>query len=135
MDKPVTVTVFPKLNMDSCGTSCGVACTSCTGCDTNCGFTENQEEQMNELYFSLEEIGFKVCKNCKVDFVNTADIDFSMEKLNMVLVTSGKSTVTHYTYGEYMNAHAPIIALNSNIVSEGRIPSKDELDKAFAKFT
>ena len=90
---------------------------------------------MNELYFALEEIGFKVCKNCKVDFVNGGDINYSIERLNMVLVTSGKPTVTHYTYGEYMNEHAPIIALNSNIISEGRIPSKDELDKAFTKHT
>ena len=129
----MTVTVFPKLNMDSCGTSCGVACTSCTSCDTNCGFTQNEEEQMDELYFALEEVGFKVCTNCKVDFVDTADIDYSIERLNMVLVTSGRPAVTHYTYGEYMNEHAPIIALNSVILSEGRIPSKDELDKAFAK--
>ena len=89
---------------------------------------------MDELYFALEEIGFKVCKNCKVDFVNTSDIDYSIERLNMVLVTSGKPVVTHYTYGEYMNDHAPIIALNSNIISEGKIPSKEEMDKAFSKF-
>lgn len=88
---------------------------------------------MDELYFALEEVGFKVCTNCKVDFVDTADIDYSIERLNMVLVTSGRPAVTHYTYGEYMNEHAPIIALNSVILSEGRIPSKDELDKAFAK--
>ena len=134
MDKPVTVTVFPKLNVNSCGTSCGVSCNSCTGCDSNCGFTQDEGEQMDELYFALEEIGFKVCKNCKVDFVNTSDIDYSIERLNMVLVTSGKPVVTHYTYGEYMNDHAPIIALNSNIISEGKIPSKEEMDKAFSKF-
>jgi hypothetical protein len=134
MEKPVTVTVFPKLNVDSCGTSCGVSCNSCSGCDSNCGFTQSEEESMNDLYFALEEIGFKKCTNCKVDFVNTSDIDYSIERLNMVLVTSGKSTVTHYTYGEYMNQHAPIIALNSNIISEGKIPSKEELDKAFAKY-
>lgn len=134
MDNLVTVTVFPKLNMNSCGTNCGVSCTSCTACDTNCGFTDNQEEQMDELYFSLEEIGFKVCSKCRVEFIDTGDINYSIERLNMVLVTSGKPTVTHYTYGEYMNDNAPIIALNSNIVSEGRIPSKDELAKAFAKY-
>lgn len=134
MDKLVKVTVFPKLNMDSCGTSCGVACTSCTACDTNCGFTQSEEEQMDNLYFLLEEVGFKVCQNCNVDFVNTSDIDYSIERLNMVLVTSGKPTVTHYTYGEYMTEHAPIIALNSNILSEGRIPTKEELGLAFAKY-
>lgn len=90
---------------------------------------------MNELYFALEEVGYKACQNCRVEFINTADIDYSIERLNMALVTSGKSTVTHYTYGEYMNQHAPIIALNSNIVSEGRVPSKDELDKAFEKYS
>ena len=68
-----------------------------------------------------------------MDFVNTSDIDYSIERLNVVLVTSGKPTVTHYTYGEYMNEHAPIIALNNKIVSEGRIPTKEELDKVFAE--
>jgi len=131
MSKPVTVTVFPRLNMDSCGTSCGVSCSSCTSCDTNCGFTEVEEEQMNDLYFSLEEIGFKTCPGSRVDYVNTSDIDYSIERLNMVLATSGKPTVTHYTYGEYMTENAPIIAINSKIISEKRIPTKDELKKAF----
>jgi hypothetical protein len=131
MAKRVTVTVFPKLNNDSCGTSCGVSCSSCTGCDTNCGFTEVEKEQMDDLYFRLEEIGFKTCLDCRMDYVNTSDIDYSIERLNMVLVTSGKSTVTHYTYGEYMTENAPIIAINSKIISEKRIPTKDELNKAF----
>jgi len=134
MAKRVTVTVFPKLNNDSCGTACGVSCTSCSGCDTNCGFSEAEEEQMDDLYFRLEEIGFKTCPDCRMDYVNTSDIDYSIERLNMVLVTSGKSTVTHYTYGEYMNENAPIIALNSKIISEKRIPTKAELNKAFASF-
>jgi len=90
---------------------------------------------MDNLYFSLEEIGFKVCQNCKVEFVNTTDIDYSIERLNMVLATSGKSTVTHYTYGEYMNENAPVIALNSKIISEKSIPTKDELDKVFASYS
>jgi hypothetical protein len=133
MEKPVKVTVFPRLNMDSCGTACGVSCNSCSGCDSNCGFTQEEGSQMDDLYFDLEEIGFKVCKHCKMDFVNTSDIDYSIERLNMVLVTSGKPPVTHYTYGEYMNENAPIIALNSIIVSEGKIPTKEELDKVFAE--
>lgn len=135
MEKRVTVTVFPRLNVDSCGTACGVSCNSCSGCDSNCGFTEAESEQMDDLYFSLEEVGFKACPDCRVEFVNTSDIDYSIERLNMVLVTSGKSTVTHYTYGEYMNENAPIIALNSKIVSEKRIPTKNELSKVFAEYT
>lgn len=134
MDKRVTVTVFPRLNMDSCGTACGVSCSSCTSCDTNCGFTQVEEEQMDNLYFSLEEIGFKTCPDCRVEYVDTSDIDYSIERLNMVLVTSGKSTVTHYTYGEYMTENAPIIALNSKIISEKRIPTKDELSRAFESY-
>ena len=131
MSKPVTVTVFPKLNKDSCGTSCGVSCSSCSGCDSNCGFTEVEKEQMDDLYFKLEEIGFKTSPYCRMDYVNTSDIDYSIERLNMVLATSGKPTVTHYTYGEYMTENAPIIAINSKIISEKRIPTKDELNKAF----
>jgi len=131
MAKPVTITVFPKLNKDSCGTSCGVSCSSCSGCDSNCGFTEVEAEQMDDLYFRLEEIGFNNSPDCRMDYVNTSDIDYSIERLNMVLATSGKPTVTHYTYGEYMTENAPIIALNSKIISEKRIPTKDELNKAF----
>lgn len=135
MAKRVTVTVFPRLNMDSCGTACGVSCSSCTSCDTNCGFTQVEEEQMDNLYFSLEEIGFKTSPDCRVEYVDTSDIDYSIERLNMVLVTSGKSTVTHYTYGEYMTENAPIIALNSKIISEKSIPTKDELSKVFAVYS
>jgi hypothetical protein len=131
MSKPVTITVFPKLNKDSCGTACGVSCNSCSGCDSNCGFTEVEEKQMDDLYFRLEEIGFKTSPDCRMDYVNTSDIDYSIERLNMVLATSGKPTVTHYTYGEYMTENAPIIAINSKIISEKRIPTKDELNKAF----
>lgn len=90
---------------------------------------------MDNLYFSLEEIGFKTSPDCRVDYVNTSDIDYSIERLNMVLVTSGKPTVTHYTYGEYMTENAPIIALNSKIISEKRIPTKDELNKAFESYS
>ncbi len=135
MAKHVTVTVFPKLNKDSCGTAYGVSCNSCTGCDSNCGFTQVEEEQMDNLYFSLEEIGFKTSPDCRVEYVDTSDIDYSIERLNMVLVTSGKSTVTHYTYGEYKNENAPIIALNSKIISEKSIPTKDELSKVFADYS
>ena len=135
MAKRVTVTVFPRLNMDSCGTACGVSCSSCKSCDTNCGFTQVEEEQMDNLYFSLEEIGFKTSPDCRVEYVDTSDIDYSIERLNMVLVTSGKSTVTHYTYGEYMTENAPIIALNSKIISEKSIPTKDELSKVFAVYS
>ena len=135
MAKRFTVTVFPRLNKDSCGTACGVSCNSCTGCDSNCGFTQVEEEQMDNLYFSLEEVGFKTSPDCRVDYVDTSDIDYSIERLNMVLATSGKSTVTYYTYGEYMNENAPIIALNSKIISEKSIPTKDELDKVFASYS
>ncbi|MBE0633663.1 hypothetical protein IH574_03755, partial [Candidatus Bathyarchaeota archaeon] len=127
MSKQVKVTVFPRLNADSCGTGCGVSCSSCTGCDQNCGFSESEQEQMDDLYFILEEIGYSTCDNCNLEFVDTKDIDYSIERLNMVLVTSGEETVTHYTYGEYMTENAPIIALNSKILAKGKIPTKEEL--------
>ena len=134
MAKPVKITVFPRLNADTCGTGCGIACISCTSCDQNCGFKEAQQEQMDDLYFMLEEIGYNIYDQCKLEFIDTSDIDYSIERLNMVLVTSGKETVTHYTYGEYMTDNAPIIALNNVIVTTGRIPTKPELVVAFEKF-
>ncbi len=90
---------------------------------------------MDNLYFNLEEIGFKTSPDCRVEYVDTSDIDYSIERLNMVLVTSGKSTVTHYTYGEYMTKNAPIMAFNNKIISEKRIPTKDELNVAFKSFS
>lgn len=131
MNKPVKVTVFPRLNADSCGTGCGVSCSSCTGCDQNCGFKELDQEQMNDLCFLLEEVGHNKCDNCQLEFINVTDIDYSIERLNMILVTSGEETVTHYTYGEYMTESSPIIAINSKIITKGRIPSKQELIKVF----
>lgn len=134
MSKPVTVTVFPRLNADSCGTGCGIACPKCTSCDQNCGFQESEREIMDDLYFRLEEIGFTVYDEFNVESVDTTDIDYSIERLNMVLVTSGEGTVTHYTYGEYMTENAPIIAVNSRIVSKQKIPTKQELVKFFESF-
>ena len=89
---------------------------------------------MDDLYFLLEEIGYSNSEDTELEFVDTKDIDYSIERLNMVLVTSGEGTVTHYTYGEYMTENAPIIAMNSKIVTKGRVPSKEELVEAFTNF-
>ena len=89
---------------------------------------------MDDLYFLLEEIGYDKCDNCQLEFIDTSDIDYSIERLNVVLVTSGEGTVTHYTYGEYMTENSPIIAVNSKIITKGRIPSKLELAKVFEGF-
>ena len=127
--------MFPRLNADTCGTGCGIACSAYTSCDQNCGFMEKEQELMDDLYFLLEEIGYVTCDQCNLEFVDVSDIDYSIERLNMILVTSGEETVTHYTYGEYMTENAPILALNSHIVMKGRIPTKDELVKFFEKFS
>jgi hypothetical protein len=92
---------------------------------------EIERENMDDLYFLLEEVGYDKCENCMLEFIDVNDIDYSIERLNMILVTSGEETVTHYTYGEYMTENSPIIAINSKIVSKGRIPSKQELAKVF----
>jgi len=89
---------------------------------------------MDDLYFLLEEVGHNKCDNCDLEFIDTNDIDYSIERLNVVLVTSGEKTVTHYTYGEYMTENSPLIAVNSKIIAKGRIPSKQELAKVFEKF-
>jgi hypothetical protein len=133
MDKSVIVTVFPRLNADICGTGCGVSCLSCSGCNLNCGFTESEQEEMDNLFFLLEEIGYTLYEDYKVEFIDTSDIDYSIERLNMILVTSSEETVTHYTYGEYMTENSPILAINSIIVIKGKIPNKKELESAFSK--
>ena len=131
MSKSVKITVFPRLNADSCGTGCGVFCFSCTSCDLNCGFKEHIQEQMDDLYFLLEEVVYNICDNCQLEFIDVSDINYSIEQLNVVLVTSGEETITHYTYGEYMTENSPIIAINSKIITKARIPSKQELIKIF----
>jgi hypothetical protein len=111
-----------------------VSCSSCTGCDLNCGFTDSEQEEMDKLFFLLEEIGFRLYKNYRVEFIDISDIDYSIERLNMILVTSGENTVTHYTYGEYMTENSPIIAKNSVIITKGKIPGKKELESALTKY-
>jgi len=86
---------------------------------------------MDDLYFLLEEIGYGKYDNCMLEFVDTSDIDYAIERLNVVLVTNGEETVTHYTYGEYMTENSPLITINSKIITKGRIPSKQELIEAF----
>ena len=88
---------------------------------------------MDDLYFLLEEVGHNECDDCDLEFIDVSDIDYSIERLNMVLVTSGEETVTHYTYGEYMTKNSPIIAIDSTIISKGKIPTKQELAKVFEK--
>ena len=87
---------------------------------------------MDEFYFMLEEVGYKLKKDFRIEFVDTKDIDYSIERLNVVLVTSGESPVTHYTYGEYMTLSAPIVTVNNRIVCKGEVPCRDELEKAIA---
>lgn len=86
---------------------------------------------MDDLYFLLEEVGAKKCKNCNLEFIDTNDIDYSIERLNVVLVTNEEETVTHYTYGEYMTENSPLITVNNKIISKGRIPSRQELTNVF----
>jgi hypothetical protein len=131
--KKIKVTVFPRLNVDSCGTGCGISCASCTGCDQNCGFLDSNQELMDDLYFLLEEAVYNICDYCNLEIIDTSNIDYSIERLNVVLVTSGLETVTHYTYGEYMTENAPVIAINNVILTQGRIPTKEEITKTFNK--
>jgi hypothetical protein len=133
MGTSVIITVFPRLNVDICGTGCGVSCLQCTGCDLNCGFSESDKVDMDNLFFLLEEIGYKLYENYKLEFIDTSDIDYSIERLNMILVTSGEKNVTHYTYGEYMTKNSPIIAKNSIIILKGKLPNKKELETALLK--
>lgn len=133
--KKIKVTVFPRLNIDSCGTGCGVPCSSCTSCDKNCGFLDSNQELMDDLSFLLEEVVYNICEYCNLEMIDTSNIDYSIERLNVILVTSGFETVTHYTYGEYMTENAPIIAINNVILTQGRIPTKEEISETFSRLS
>ena len=56
---------------------------------------------MDDLYFLLEEIGYNKCDTCRLEFVDVSDIDYSIERLNMVLVTSGRDSNSLYLWRVY----------------------------------
>ena len=129
--KPLRVSVFPRLNLDTCGTGCGVHCSQCTACDRRCSFLEWEREALDDLYFQLEEVFHTWPGGFQVEFVDLRDIDYALERLNMVLVTSGEKPLTHYTYGEYMTRNAPLMAINDVLVCRGGIPPKAALKRIY----
>ncbi len=82
---------------------------------------------MDDIYFLLEEIGYELDTEFKVQFIDTGDVYYAIERLNMILVTNEEPPVTHGTYGEYLTVSAPLIAVNNRIVAVGEIPDKNIL--------
>ncbi len=124
MEKSIKVTVFPRPNSDVCGSGCSISCASCGKCEISCGFYEAELELMDKLYFMMEEIGYNLGKQVEMEIIDTGDLQYYLERLNMVLITNGESPVNYEYYGEYMTISAPLIAVNKRIVAMGEIPEK-----------
>jgi len=130
MERPVKFTVYPPINADSCSDGCGVSCTSCASCASSCGFQETRQERLDDLSFMLEEIGFKLGRRFQVEFVDTGSVLYTIERLNMLLVSNDEPTVDGETFGEFMNIAAPVIAVDNHILFMGEYPGMEELEKA-----
>lgn len=130
MERPVKFTVFPPINADSCSDGCSVSCTSCSSCASSCGFQETRQEHLDDLSFMLEEIGFNLGRRFQVEFVDTGSVLYTIERLNMLLVSNDEPTVDGETFGEFMNVAAPVIAVDNHILFMGEYPGKEELEKA-----
>ncbi len=130
MERPVRFTVFPPLNADTCSVGCTVSCTSCSSCGSSCGFQETKQERLDDLLFTLEEIGYKLGRRFVVEFIDMGSVLYVIERLNMLLVSNDEPAVDGETYGEFMNVAAPVIAVDDRILFMGEYPGKDELEKA-----
>jgi hypothetical protein len=130
MSDVVRITVFPGYMMDSC-VNCSLDSASCTNCET--GSFEAQIELMDDLYFMLEEIAFKLTKEVVIETIDTGNTLYAIERLNVLLYLNGESQVTHETYPEYIMHSVPLIAVDNKIVSIGVLPDKEEFLKTIKK--
>ena len=130
MERPVRFTVFRPINADCCSDGCSVSCASGSTCGSSCGFQETRQERLDDLFFALEEVGYKLGRRFVVEFIDTGSALYTIERLNMLLVPNDEPTVDGETFGEFMNVAAPVIAVDNHILFMGEYPGKEELEKA-----
>jgi hypothetical protein len=82
---------------------------------------------MEDIYFMLEEIGYKLGREFVIETIDTGNTLYSIERINVMLVSMGETPVNHETYAEYIMHSVPLIAVNNKIVSIGEIPKKEKL--------
>jgi len=82
---------------------------------------------MEDLYFMLEEIAYKLSRKLIIETVDTGDTLYAIERLNVLLFHNGESQVSHETYPEYIMHSVPLIAVDNKIVSIGEMPKKERL--------
>lgn len=124
MSGVVRITVFPGYMMDSC-INCTLDSSSCASCKN--GSFDAQMELMDDLYFMLEEISYKLSRDVLIETVDTSDTLYALERLNVILFINGEAQVTLDTYPEYIIHSVPLIAVNNKIVCIGEVPDKEEL--------
>jgi hypothetical protein len=130
MERPLKFTVFPPINVDSCGEGCSVSCARCSSCSSRCGFQEARQEHLDDLSFMVEEIGFTLGRSFQVELVDTDSVLYTIERLNMLLVSNEEPTVDGETFGEFMNIASPVIAVDNHILFMGEYPCEKALEKA-----
>lgn len=128
------VSIFPK----SPNAGFGAGCSGCSGC-SSVGSTgpslEAEQEALEDLTFRLEEIGYEKGEPINVSVIDVSDVNYTLELLNVALVTSGSSErITHDNYNMFMTHNAPIITVNNKIIFKGKIPRKDELVESLSQF-
>ena len=127
MSDVVRITVFPGYMMESC-VDCLLESPSCANCET--GSLEAQIQLMDDLYFMLEEIAYKLSRKLIIETVDTGDTLYAIERLNVLLFHNGEAQVSHETYPEYIMHSVPLIAVDKKIVSIGEMPKKERLFKS-----
>ncbi|MBD3206868.1 hypothetical protein GF319_11080 [Candidatus Bathyarchaeota archaeon] len=130
MSDVVRITVFPGYMMESC-VDCSLSSHSCANCDT--GSLETQMQLMDDLYFMLEEIAYKLSRELIIETIDTSDTLYAIERLNVLLFLNGEAQVSHETYPEYIMHSVPLIAVDNRIVSVGEMPKKENLFKSIRK--
>jgi hypothetical protein len=118
------ITVFPGYMMESCF-NCFLESRSCINCEK--GSFEAQRQLMDDLYFTLEEIAYKLSREVVIETIDTSDTQYAVERLNVLLFHNGEAQVSYENYPEYIMHSVPLIAVNNKIVSIGEIPEKEYL--------
>jgi hypothetical protein len=128
VNSSVKVSIFPKSPNASCSSGCGASCSSCSTFGSTGINYLTELEAMDELQFRLEEVSFETDQELKIQMVDTSNLNYTLELLNVALITSGEAErVSHENFDEFMTKNGPIITMNNIVQFKGKLPTKKEL--------
>lgn len=124
--QPVTVAFYPAPSSDSALSGCSCSCGSDAGVDIN--------ELLMERASALDDVFGRAVKVEVANYWSTAATSQAIERLKDALHRSGKSFVlspeNFYTFAESV---MPIVTVDGQIVSTGRVPESSALEAAVNK--